>query len=309
MTLAALVATSMAMFSFNTNAQQSTGAQHSNKESNAQGNTVRGKVSSVDESAQTIVIRGKTFQVLPTTRITSNDQQANISDIKQGQQVTAQYKQSAENNLELVTVEVSPAAGGTSDDATSEAGASFSGKVSKVDPEAKTVVIDNKTYYVLPTTQITRNDSKANFTDIKTGSQLSGRYKQSAENKMEVLSLEIPQSVGGTGNDATSESGASFSGRVSRLTRRPRRWSSTTKPIMCCRLPRSCETIPKLTSTTSRPAHNSAVNTSSRPKIKWNCFPWRSLNLPAALAMMPPANPARALAEGFRESIRQRRLW
>jgi len=211
MTLAALVAISVAVFSFNTGAQQST------QQSNAQGKTVKGKVSSVDESAQTIVINGKTFQVLPTTRIASNDQQCSINDIKQGEQVTAQYKQSAENNLELLTVEVSPAVGGTSNDATSEAGASFSGKVSKVDPDAKTIVIDHKTYYVLPTTQIKRNDSMANFTDIKAGSQLTGRYKQSAENKMELLSVEIPAAVGGTSNDATSEAGASFSGKVSKV--------------------------------------------------------------------------------------------
>ena len=212
MTLAVVLAASVAMFTFNTQAQQSGGGE----------NSVKGKVTSVDKSAQTIVIDGRTFQVLPTTRFTSNDQQVSLDNIKTGQEISGQYKPSAENKLELTTVEVSSSVGGTSDSATSDSGKSFSGKVSKVDATAKTVTIDNETYHILPTTRITRNDQQASFSDIKVGSQLSGQYKKSAENNLEILTVDTASAVGGakdkdnsTSGGAVSESGGNrFSGKV-----------------------------------------------------------------------------------------------
>jgi len=209
-TLAAVLATGLAMFTFETNAQQTS----------AGGSSVKGKVTSVDKSAQTVVIDGRTFQVLPTTRITSSDQQVSIDDIKTGQQINGQYKQSAENKLELTTVELSPSVGGTSDNAAGESGNSFNGKVSKVDSASQTVTIGSQTYNFLPTTRITKNDQHVSFNDIKAGTQLSGQFKKSAENNLEVLSAEITPAVGGTKDNtgtAVESGGNKFSGKVSNI--------------------------------------------------------------------------------------------
>ena len=212
MTLAAALATAVAMFTLNAGAQQSSAGETS----------VKGKVTSVDKSGQTIMIDGRTFQVLPTTRITSSDQQVSLDNIKTGQQISGNYKQSAENKMELTTVEVSPAVGGTSEGTTSVSGTSFSGKVSKVDPAAQTVTIDNQTYHILPTTRITRNDQQASFNEIKVGSQLSGQYKKSAENNLEVLTVDTASAVGGTkdssaGSTSSESGGSKFSGKVSNV--------------------------------------------------------------------------------------------
>jgi len=211
MTLAAVLATGMAIFTFNTTAQQQAGGATS----------IKGKVTSVDKSAQTIMIDGRTFQLLPTTRITSNEQQVSLDNIKTGQQVSGQYKQSAENKLELVTVEVSPSVGGTTEGTSSDSGTSFSGKVSKVDSASQTVTVGSQTYQVLPTTRITKNDQQASLSDIKSGTELSGQYKKSSENNLEVLSMDIAPAVGGTKDStsggSTSESGNKFSGKVSNI--------------------------------------------------------------------------------------------
>ena len=211
MTLAAVLATSLAMFTLNTTAQPSGGSE----------STVKGKVTSVDKSSQTIVIDGRTFQLLPTTRVTSNDQQVSIDNLKTGQQVSGQYKQSAENKMELTSLEVSESVGGTSDSSSGESGNNFSGKVSKVN-SASTVSIGGQTYHILPTTRITKNDQPASISDLKAGTQVSGQYKKSAENNMEVLTLEISPAVGGTdnttgGTSSESGGGTKFSGKVSNV--------------------------------------------------------------------------------------------
>lgn len=211
-TLAAVLATSLAMFTLETNAQQPSGGSSS----------VKGKVTSIDKSAQTVMIDGRTFQVLPSTRITSNDQQVSIDDIRTGQQISGQYKQSAENKLELTTVELSSSVGGSSDNSSGASGNSFSGKVSKVDSASQTVTIGGQTYHFLPTSQVTKNDQQASFTDIKAGTQLSGQFKKSSENNLEVLSAEITSAVGGTkdntsGGTGTESGGNKFSGKVSNI--------------------------------------------------------------------------------------------
>jgi predicted RNA-binding protein len=213
MTLAAVLATSLAMFTLNTTAQQSGGGESS----------VKGKVTSVDKSSQTIMIDGRSFQLLPTTRVTSNDQQVSIDNIKTGQQVSGQYKQSAENKMELTSLEVSQSVGGTSDGSSGESGKNFSGKVSRVDTSSQTLTIGGQTYQILPTTRITKNDQQASISDLKAGTQVSGQYKKSAENNMEVLTLDISPAVGGTSDNTTggtsgeSGGGSKFSGKVSNV--------------------------------------------------------------------------------------------
>ena len=213
MTLAAALATGLAVFTLNTTSAQQSGGGES---------TVKGKVTSVEKSSQTIVIDGRTFQLLPTTRVTSSDQQASIDNLKTGQQVSGQYKQSAENKMELTSLEVSQSVGGTSDNSPGESGNSFSGKVAKVDNTSQTLTVGGQTYHILPTTRITKNDQQASISDLKAGTQVSGQYKKSAENNMEVLTLDISPAVGGTkdstSGDASSESGGSkFSGKVSNV--------------------------------------------------------------------------------------------
>ena len=214
MTLVAALAIGVGIFTLNTNAQQSGGG----------GSSVKGKVTSVDKSSQTIVIDGRTFQVLPTTRVTSNDQQASIDDIKTGQQVSGQYKQSAENKMELTSLEVSQSVGGTSDNSSGESGNNFSGKVAKVDTSSQTLTVGSQTYHILPTTRITKNDQQASLGDLKAGTQVNGQYKKSIENNLEVLTLDISPAVGGTkdstGGGTGTESGGNknkFSGKVSNI--------------------------------------------------------------------------------------------
>ncbi|HEX5219246.1 MAG TPA: DUF5666 domain-containing protein [Verrucomicrobiae bacterium] len=207
MTLTAALATSLALFTVNTTAQQSTAGE----------STVKGKVTSVDKSSQTVMIDGRSFQLLPTTRVTSNDQQVSIDNIKAGQQVSGQYKPSAENKMELTSLEVSPAVGGTSDSSSAESGNNFSGKVSKVDSASQTVTIGNQTYQVLPTTRITRNDQQASISDVKAGTQVSGQYKKSAENNLELLTLGVSSAVGGTSDSNTGSTGGASGGGSTRF--------------------------------------------------------------------------------------------
>lgn len=206
-TLATVLAAGLAFVSSYALAQQSS----------AQATSVKGKVTSVDKSAKTLVIDGETFYVLPTTRLTSRENRASLDDLQAGAQINGLYKQSTGNRRELLWLEISEAVGGSEAGATSASGAQFSGKVSKVDAEAKTVNIGNQTYRVLPTTRIISDDEPATFEDIQVGSQLTGRYKLSAEKLRNLLSVEVPKAVGGTESDATSESGASFQGRVSQV--------------------------------------------------------------------------------------------
>ena len=212
MTLTAALAMGVAIFTLNSSAQQSGG----------EGSTVKGKVTSVDKSSQTVMIDGKTFQVLPTTRVRSNDQTVSIDDIKTGQQVSGHYKQSAENKMELTSLEVSQAVGGSGDSSAEGTGNSFSGKVSKVDTSSQTVTIGSQTYHLLPTSRITKNDQQASIDDLKAGSQVSGQYKKSIENNLEVLTLDISQAVGGTKDNSSSDTssasgGNKFSGKITNV--------------------------------------------------------------------------------------------
>lgn len=223
MILTGAVASSLVVFTAGVNAQTQTGSQGRSAQS-AQQKSFKGKVTEVDKEGKTITVNNQKIHILPTTKVTSEDKPVSLNEIQEGQQVAGQYKQSAENKMEALSVEVQQAVGGTQDSATTEKGASFSGKVSRADPESKTLTIGSQTYRVLPTTRITKGGEQASFEDIKAGTQLSGQYKQSAENKMEVLSLEIPQTaVGGTQSGSTTQTGTSaktgtsFSGKVSKI--------------------------------------------------------------------------------------------
>jgi Cu/Ag efflux protein CusF len=152
--------------------------------------------------------------------MTITDRQASLDSIKTGQQVSGEYKQSSENKMELTSLEVFESTGGTGDSSSAESGTSFSGKVGQVDTSSQTVTVDGKTYRILPTSRITKNDQQASLSDLKAGAQVNGQYKKSAENNLEVLSLEIAQATGGTKDNSNADSqsgGNKFSGKVSNV--------------------------------------------------------------------------------------------
>jgi len=196
-------------------------------ERSAEGSSFQGKVSSVDKTAQTVVVDGKTYQLLGTSQITKGQQPANVTDLAMGDKVAGNFKRSAEDKLEVLKLDIvaksTPEVVAATDTSRSES-ASFNGTVSKVDKVSQTLTIGSRTFQVLPTTTITRNGATMNFNDLKPGVKLSGRYKISDQNKMEVLVMEMggrvaDQAVGAAQDKVTSESGASFSGKISKVNR------------------------------------------------------------------------------------------
>jgi hypothetical protein len=178
--------------------------------------SIKGKISSVDASDQILIINSRAYQVRPTTRITSDNKPAKLSELEVGSSVAARYKQGAEDKLELISVDAQQAVGGPGESATAQSGASFSGKVSKVNPSTKTITVGDQTYHLVPTTQLSASDQPANFADIQVGTQLSGQYRTAADQRRELLSVDI-QAVGGSGDTAERESGTTFSGSISQV--------------------------------------------------------------------------------------------
>ncbi|HYG23062.1 MAG TPA: DUF5666 domain-containing protein [Verrucomicrobiae bacterium] len=164
-------------------------------ESSRQGASFDGKVTSVNKDAQTVVVGGETYQLLPTTRVTKGDQVAAVGDLAVGQQVDGRYKRSAEGKREVLNLDItkaSAAVGGTSERSSSESGATFNGEVDRVGAANQTLRIGQRTYHILPTTRITRAiGDPMTFSDIKKDQYVSGTYKESAEGRLEVLTLEV----------------------------------------------------------------------------------------------------------------------
>jgi len=193
----------------------------------AEGASFQGKVSSVDPSAKTVVVNGQTYQILATSKITNNQQPATANDLAIGEHVSGKYKKSAENKMEVLTMDItrqsSTAIGGTADNTATQSGSSFSGRVTQIDPAAKTLTVGTTTYQVLATTRITRDSKPSSLNEIRRGQQIAGQYKLSAENKMELLTVDVGGrvigAVGGTQNNPTTETGSavSFSGRVTKI--------------------------------------------------------------------------------------------
>ena len=188
----------------------------------AEATSFNGKVTAVDKSAQTVTVDGETYQLLSTTKITKDESQsATINDLAAGKQVSGQFKMSAENKKEVLSVDVgSSAVGGTSAASSAEAGSQFSGRVGRIDTTAQTLTVGGQTYQVLATTKIMRDNKPASLNEVRAGQQVSGMYKLSAENKMELLTVDVGGRAAATGaaqNNATSETGATFRGRVAKV--------------------------------------------------------------------------------------------
>src|SRR5262245_23834736 len=100
-------------------------------------------------------------------------------------------------------------------DERSAEGASFQGKVSSVDQSAQTVVVDGKTYQLLGTSQITRNQQPVSVNEVAAGDTVAGKFKRSTEDKLEVLKLDVvakssPEVTGATQGE-TGNRGTTFS--------------------------------------------------------------------------------------------------
>jgi ribosomal protein S1 len=165
-------------------------------ERSEQGASFKGKVSSIDKSAQTFKVDGETYQLLPTSRITKHEKRAVAGDLAVGQQVEGQFKRSAEDKREVLSMDVTKAAdtsmGAARDRETSESGATFQGRISRVNRNADTIRVGNHTYHVLPTTQISRASGEATtLSNLRQDQRVRGTYKESAEGKRELLSLEV----------------------------------------------------------------------------------------------------------------------
>lgn len=174
----------------------SAGALRAADESSAQGAKFSGKVSSVDRSSQTVTVDGEKYQLLPTSRITKQDRSASASDLAEGQQVDGRYKRSAEDKLEVLTLDIAKdsdsAIGGTRDRTQRETGATFQGRLGKIDRANQTIRVGNHTYHILPTTTMTRGSGgTTTLSDLKQDQRVTGTYKESAEGRRELISIEV----------------------------------------------------------------------------------------------------------------------
>jgi hypothetical protein len=188
--------------------------------------SVQGRITSINRDDRTIVIQNRTYQLLPTSRLTRNSRPVEFDDLERGQTVAGTYKPSAETKLEILSMDVGrnadTAVSAASDRNEAESGTSFAGRIDRVDRSGKTIRINDRTFQVLPTTQIkTARGESATLESIRNNQQVSGMYKESIEGKLELLSLNVgrveDRDTGGTSDRLQSESGTSFGGRVDRV--------------------------------------------------------------------------------------------
>lgn len=161
-------------------------------QSDQSGESFSGKVSKVNAASKTVTIDNETYYVLPTSRITVGNKPATFTQIQSGKQVSGNYKESAENHKEILSLNIGSAVGGTKNTASKESGTSFYGTITKVDPSAQTFNIGRRTFQILQTTHmVSQTGGDVDISNLKVGQKVSGTYKQSAEGKMEVLSLDV----------------------------------------------------------------------------------------------------------------------
>jgi ribosome maturation factor RimP len=191
-----------------------------------QAQNFQGKVSSYDQASRTIKVDGETYQLLPTSRIMKSDARSSADALAAGQKVEVRYKESAEGKREIITLDIAgdiaSATGAAQDVSSTTSGSSFEGKVDKVNRNAKTFTINGQTYQILPTTRMAgRRGGTIDMGDLKADQRVEGTYKDSAEGKREVLTLDIPRrgnsSASNARDNASNTSGATFQGKVDRV--------------------------------------------------------------------------------------------
>ena len=151
----------------------------------------------INRNAKTFTIDGKTYQVLPTTRMVGRrGASVDLADLKADQRIEGTYKESAEGKREVLTLDFqrnnASAKGSARDSVNTESGATFQGKVDRINRDNSTFVINGQTYQILPTTKMQdRNGSAIQMSTLNRDQHVQGTYHQSAEGKREVLTLEV----------------------------------------------------------------------------------------------------------------------
>jgi len=66
----------------------------------------RGKIVSVDKSAQTITVGKRTFQITSTSKISKDGKPATLDHVKDGEMVGGAFKKSADGKLNVTTLNI-----------------------------------------------------------------------------------------------------------------------------------------------------------------------------------------------------------
>lgn len=200
---------------------------------NRQSGKFEGEIAAYNSSANTIRVKGETYQLLPTSRITQTQARIAPSALAAGQTVEGQFKESAEGKREVITMNVS-GNGNASDtsrsqaslngNASNAAGTAFKGNVDRVDRDAQTFTINNQTYQLLPTSRMVGpQGASVQIARLQSNQNVEGTYKESAGGKREVLTLNILDrgntAAGGSQGSTGVQSGASFQGNLDRIHR------------------------------------------------------------------------------------------
>jgi len=187
-----------------------------NEVSTSSDTVVTGRVTSVNPLQRVLMIDERPFHLLPTTRITRGDREVvTAEELQAGDMVAGKFKPNGANKMELLSLSIKPAVGAADGGGERESGESFGGRVAEIDPTARTLTVGREKYFVLPTSKITSSNQPAQLKDIDVGESVTGRFRESAQGRAEIVSLEIPKTVGGTVAPPQSSSGGSFSGKVS----------------------------------------------------------------------------------------------
>jgi hypothetical protein len=75
----------------------------------------------------------------------------------------------------------------------------FYGAISAVDPQAKTFVVDNQTYSIVPESHMTKaaDDSIATIADAVVGEPARGTYTKTSDGKLNVTKVRFGKKTGG----------------------------------------------------------------------------------------------------------------
>ncbi len=103
--LAGLLAIAVAGMTFTLRAEDKPAAEKKDAPKK-DGGPFRGKVVSVDKSAQTITVGKRTFQLTATSKISKDGKAATLDDVKDGEMVGGAFKKSADGKLEVTTLNV-----------------------------------------------------------------------------------------------------------------------------------------------------------------------------------------------------------
>ncbi len=99
-----IMATALSVGTFRAPAQTNTTPPAAKEKKKATGFPFRGKVASIDNTAKTITVGERTFQITSKTRVTRDGKPATLEDGKVGEPVTGYVKKSEDGKLNATTV-------------------------------------------------------------------------------------------------------------------------------------------------------------------------------------------------------------